>query len=111
MKQQYKHLILLIALGVILATMFWSSWNPSFDDALYVKYAGQALAGNFTILQSAYAYGFIYIYSLAGAQALLGTTGLPLLQVLEYIAITIMVYWIRSKILQPKNSLCYFTVS
>ena len=105
MKQQYKHLLILLIIAVLLATVFYSGANNTFDDALYMKYASQALAGTFSSTATPYAYSLAFIYSIAGMKALLGSIGPSILQMLEYLAIPCIIYLTLLKYTTPKIAL------
>ena len=101
----WKHITVLLLFGSAMAMIFYSGANPTFDDALYLKFSSQVIAGNFNILSSPYAYGIGFIYPLALAQEALGSIGPSILQVLEYLSIGIVVYLTLCKYFSNKIAL------
>lgn len=108
---KYKHELILLGLCCFMITMMWhyNMPNLTFDDANYIKYAGQMVLHSFNVLQSPYSYGYIYPLTIAISYQLLGislfASALPTM--LEYIALILLTYYTIRKLISP--SIAFYT--
>lgn len=103
---------MLIILAAIFCKVYFAGPNYTFDDGNYVLYAKQMLNGTYNITETPYAYGSLFIASMAASATLLGTTPLAfaLPQILAFILLITCIYTILSYYFSKQVSL-FATIS
>ena len=109
--QKYKHELILIVLCIFMSVFMQHSSHPnlSFDDANYIRFAGQILTNEFKPLSNPYAYGYLLPATIALSMHLFGTSLLAdaLPSIIEYILLVLVSYWLIKKMVKP--SIAFYT--
>lgn len=97
----YLHLLVLLAVGILLSKAYFVGVHSSFDDVDYLLYSKQMLNGTFSITESTYSYGVLFLSTVAASYGALGqqwAAGLP--SIIEYLSLILVVYFIGIKYLR-----------
>ncbi len=101
-KCQHQYLVpaLIVIAGVALALFMYSGPYVGYDDAAYIAYAHQILAGTFNITQSPYDYGLLFTSTLALSVYIFGANiyAISLPGVVEYVAIMLFTFLIARRL-------------
>lgn len=88
--------MLVVILGIVIAAIFYSGPNYNFDDANYITYAKQFIHGNFVLIQSPYAFGYLVPLLVAISFTIFGVSSFSAIipTLIEYVLIIVITFFV-----------------